>query len=76
MNAWNHTCDIYSSAGPLLTQFGSLGAGPGHFADDPRGVAVSADGTLASITDFVRKRIVVSSLTESGGHDTDATPPT
>ncbi len=74
MNARNHTCDIYSSAGTLLKQFGSLGTGPGQFTDDPRGVAVSADGTLAFITDSGGKRIVVFSLTQSGGHYTNATP--
>ena len=72
MNARNHTCDIYSSAGTLLKQFGSLGTGPGQFTDDPRGVAVSADGTLAFITDSGGKRIEVFSLTQSGGHYTNA----
>jgi sugar lactone lactonase YvrE len=76
MNARNHTCDIYSGGATgndtLIKQFGSQGAGPGQFTDDPRGVAVSADGTLAFVTDSGGKRIVVFNLVQSGGHYTNA----
>lgn len=68
MNARNHTCDIYSSAGTLLLQFGSLGKGNGQFTDDPRGVAISVDGNLAFVTDSGGKRIEAFTLTQAGGH--------
>ena len=74
MNARNHTCDVYNSSGTFLFNFGSLGTGPGQFTDDPRGVAVSADGTLAFVTDSGGKRVVVFSLTQSGGHYSAAAP--
>jgi DNA-binding beta-propeller fold protein YncE len=76
MNARNHTCDIYSGGATgndtLIKQFGSQGTGPGQFTDDPRGVAVSADGTLAFVTDSGGKRIEAFNLVQSGGHYTNA----
>jgi DNA-binding beta-propeller fold protein YncE len=73
MNARDHVCDVYSSSGVLETSFGSLGTGNGQFTDDPRGVAVSFDGTLAFVTDSGGKRIEAFSLTQAGGHYTGAT---
>jgi sugar lactone lactonase YvrE len=63
---------VYSSAGTEELGFGTTGAGNGEFTDDPRGVAVSADGTLAFATDSGGKRVEAFSLTQSGGHYTAA----
>jgi len=73
MDARNHQCDVFDDSGTLLFSFGSLGTGPGQFTDDPRGVAVSADGTLAFVTDSGGKRVEVFSLQSSGGDYTGAT---
>jgi DNA-binding beta-propeller fold protein YncE len=73
MNARDHDCLVFSGAGASLTSFGSLGAGDGMFTADPRGVAVSADGTLAFVTDSGGKRIEVFNLLSSGGDYTGAT---
>ncbi len=73
MNARNHECDVFNDAGTLLFTFGSLGTGPGQFTDDPRGVAVSADGTLAFVTNSGSKRIEVFNLVSSGSDYTSAT---
>ena len=74
MDARNHRCVVFNDAGtPLPFTFGSLGTGPGQFSDDPRGVAVSADGTLAFVTDSGSKRIEVFNLQSSGGDYTGAT---
>ncbi len=73
MDARNHQCDVFNSAGTLLFSFGSLGTEPGQFTDDPRGVAVSADGTLAFVTDSGGKRVEVFNLLSSGGDYTSAT---
>ncbi len=76
MNARNHTCDVYSGGSTgndtLLFQFGSQGTGPGQFTTDPRGVAVSADGTLAFVTDAGGKRIEAFNLTQGATHYTGA----
>ena len=73
MDARNHQCDVFNNAGTLLFSFGSLGTGPGQFTDDPRGVAVSADGTLAFVTDSGGKRVEAFNLLSSGGDYTSAT---
>ena len=73
MDARNHQCDVFDDSGTLLFSFGSLGTGPGQFTDDPRGVAVSADGTLAFVTDSGGKRVEVFNLQASGGDYTGAT---
>ena len=73
MNARDHDCLVFSAAGASLTSFGSLGAGDGMFTADPRGVAVSADGTLAFVTDSGGKRIEAFNLLSSGGDYTGAT---
>ncbi len=73
MDARNHQCDVFNDSGTLLFSFGSLGTGPGQFTDDPRGVAVSADGTLAFVTDSGGKRVEVFNLQASGGDYTGAT---
>jgi len=73
MNARDHECNVYSlseiaaNSAPEIT-FGSLGKGNGQFTDDPRGVAVSADGTMAFVTDSGGDRVEAFSLTQSGGH--------
>ena len=68
MDARNHQCDVFNDAGTLLFSVGNgLGTGPGQFTADPRGVAVSADGTLAFITDAGGKRVEVFNLQSSGG---------
>jgi DNA-binding beta-propeller fold protein YncE len=68
MDARNHQCDVFNNTGTLLFAIGNgLGTGPGQFTDDPRGVAVSADGTLAFITDSGGKRVEVFNLQSSGG---------
>jgi DNA-binding beta-propeller fold protein YncE len=76
MNARNHTCDVFSGGAKgtdkLLFSFGKQGAGPGQFTDDPRGVAVSADGTLAFVTDSGGKRIEAFKLTKGATHYTRA----
>ncbi|MDQ6672881.1 MAG: hypothetical protein M3069_19420 [Chloroflexota bacterium] len=68
MNARNHVVDVYSSAGAFLLEFGGLGKGNGQFTDDPRGIAISADGTLAFATDSGGKRVEAFTVTQSGGH--------
>lgn len=73
MDARNHQCDVFNDAGTLLFSFGSLGTGLGQFTADPRGVAVSADGTLAFVTDSGGKRIEAFTLVSSGGDYTSAT---
>ena len=73
MDARNHQCDVFNEAGALLFSFGSLGTGNGQFTDDPRGVAVSADGTLAFVTDSGSKRVEVFSLQSNGTDYTGAT---
>lgn len=73
MDARNHQCDVFNGAGALLFSFGSLGTGNGQFTDDPRGVAVSADGTLAFVTDSGSKRVEVFSLQSNGTDYTGAT---
>jgi sugar lactone lactonase YvrE len=68
MDARNHQCDVFDDTGTLLFAIGNgLGTGPGQFTADPRGVAVSADGTLAFITDSGGKRVEVFNLQSSGG---------
>jgi len=77
MNARDHECVVYSlndiagNSAPE-TSFGSLGTGNGQFTDDPRGVAVSADGTMAFVTDSGGDRVEVFGLTQSAGHYTGA----
>jgi sugar lactone lactonase YvrE len=69
MNARDHEVDVYTSGGgALITHFGSLGTGPGQFTDDPRGVSVSDDGSLAFVTDSGGKRIEVFSLSGSANN--------
>jgi DNA-binding beta-propeller fold protein YncE len=73
MNARDHECNVYSlgeiaaNSAPEVS-FGSLGTGNGQFTDDPRGVAVSADGTMAFVTDSGGDRVEAFSLSQSGGH--------
>ena len=73
MNARAHECDVFNGAGALLFSFGSQGTGDGQFTNDPRGVAVSADGTLAFVTDSGGKRVEVFTLASSGASYTGAT---
>ncbi len=73
MNARDHQCDVFNSGGSLLFSFGSQGTGDGQFTNDPRGVSVSADGTLAFVTDSGGKRVEVFNLTSSGADYTGAT---
>ncbi len=73
MDARNHQCDVFTDSGTLLFSFGGLGTGNGQFTDDPRGVAVSADGTLGFVTDAGGKRVEVFNLQSSGGDYTGAT---
>ncbi|MGP8159778.1 MAG: hypothetical protein ACLQGJ_00945 [Candidatus Dormibacteria bacterium] len=68
-------CYVYratSTSATLEFGFGKSGTASGEFTDDPRGVAVSADGTLAFATDSGGKRVEVFPLTQSGGHYTSA----
>jgi sugar lactone lactonase YvrE len=73
INARNHECDVFNRAGALLFTFGSQGTGDGQFTNDPRGVSISADGTLAFVTDSGGKRVEAFTLLSSGGDDTGAT---
>jgi len=73
MNARDHECDVFSSAGSLLFTFGSLGTGPGQFTDDPRGVSVSENGNLVFVTDSGGKRVEVFNLQSSGANYSGAT---
>ena len=73
MNARNHECDVFNTSGTLLFTFGSLGTGPGQFTDDPRGVSVSSNGTLAFVTDSGGKRVEVFNLLSSGANYSSAT---
>ena len=73
MNARNHECDVFTSAGTLLFAFGSLGTGNGQFTDDPRGVSVSQNGNLVFVTDSGGKRIEVFTLKSSAGNYISAT---
>ena len=72
MNARAHECDVFNDAGALLFTFGSQGSGDGQFTDDPRGVSVSADGSLAFVTDSGGKRVEAFNLLSSGGDYTGA----
>jgi sugar lactone lactonase YvrE len=73
MNARDHECDVFGSDGTLLFSFGSQGTGDGQFTNDPRGVSVSAGGTMAFVTDSGGKRIEVFALASSGADYTGAT---
>jgi DNA-binding beta-propeller fold protein YncE len=64
---------VYSSAGTLEFGFGVTGSGSGEFTNDPRGVAVSADGSTVFATDSGGDRVEAFTLTQSGGHYTSAT---
>ncbi len=69
MNARDHECDVFNTAGTLLFVLGNgEGTGPGQFSDDPRGVSVSENGSLAFITDSGGKRIEVFNLLSSGSN--------
>ncbi len=63
---------VYSSAGTLEFGFGVTGSGSGEFTNDPRGVAVSADGSTVFATDSGGDRVEAFTLTQSGGHYTSA----
>jgi DNA-binding beta-propeller fold protein YncE len=74
-NKTESECYVYratSSSATLEFGFGSAGKSNGQFTDDPRGVSVSADGTLAFATDSGGKRVEVFNLTQSSGHYTSA----
>jgi tripartite motif-containing protein 71 len=73
MNARNHECDVFSSSGTLLFTFGRQGKGNGQFTDDPRGVSVSQNGSLAFVTDSGGKRIEAFTLASNGTNYTAAT---
>ena len=72
INARVHQCVVFDSAGTVLFTFGSQGTGDGQFSNDPRGIGVSADGTLVFVTDSGGKRVEVFSLQASGGDYTGA----
>lgn len=72
MNARNHQCDVFNSSGTLLFAFGSLGTGNGQFTDDPRGVSVSQNGSIAFVTDSGGKRIEAFTMLSSSGQYTGA----
>ena len=72
MNARNHECDVFSDTGKLLFTFGSQGTGNGQFTDDPRGVSVSQNGSLAFVTDSGGKRVEAFTLTSNGTNYTKA----
>jgi sugar lactone lactonase YvrE len=69
MDARNHQVVIFDSNGNQLATFG----GPSYFTQDPRGIDISADGTMAFATDSGGKRVQVFSLTMSGGQYTGGT---
>jgi DNA-binding beta-propeller fold protein YncE len=77
-NATQHYFYVYSDTAGASTApefgFGGAGSGLGQFSNDPRGIAVTADGTMAFATDSGGDRIEAFMLTQSGGHDTAATP--
>ena len=64
---------VYSSSGVLEFGFGVTGSGNGDFTNDPRGVAVSADGSTVFATNSGGDRVEAFTLTQSGGHYTSAT---
>ena len=70
----HNMCYVYTSSGTELFSFGAAGKGLGQFTTDPRGISVSADGTMAFATDSGGKRIEAFTLTQSGGNYTGATP--
>jgi tripartite motif-containing protein 71 len=51
VNARAHQVVVFSDGGTKLFTFGAGGTGPGEFTDDPRGIAISADGSTAFVTD-------------------------
>ena len=69
----HNMCYVYNSSGTLLFSFGAGGTGPGQFTTDPRGITLSADGTMAFATDSGGKRIEAFTLTQTGGHYSSAT---
>ena len=66
MNARKHECDVYDEHGAFQFKFGSVGKGNGQFTDDPRGVAISADGSLAFVTDSGGHRVEAFSIGPTG----------
>ena len=62
MNSRKHECDVYDEHGTFQFKFGSVGKGPGQFTDDPRGIALSSDGSLAFATDSGSRRVEVFSI--------------
>jgi len=69
----HNMCYVYNSSGTELFSFGAAGTGGGQFTTDPRGISVSADGTMAFATDSGGKRVEVFTLTQSGGNYSGAT---
>ena len=67
MDARNHRVDVFDPSGDLLTSFGGLGTGPGQFTDDPRGVDISSDGTMAFVTNSGGLRIEAFNLQMANG---------
>ena len=63
VNARARQVVVYGSDLVEKLRFGSAGSGPGQFNGDPRGVTVSADGTLAFVTDDGGRRVHVFSAT-------------
>ena len=62
----------YTSSGTLEFGFGVTGSGSGQFTNDPRGVAISADGSTVFATNSGGDRVEAFTLTQSGGHYTSA----
>lgn len=73
MDARNHRVDVFNSSGTLLFSFGGLGTGNGQFTDDPRGIDISSDGTMAFATDSGGNRVEVFNLAMTSGHYSSAT---
>ena len=64
---------VYTSSGTLEFGFGVTGSGSGQFTNDPRGVAVSKDGSMVFATNSGGDRVEAFTLAQSGGHYTSAT---
>jgi DNA-binding beta-propeller fold protein YncE len=74
VNARDREIVVVDIDGVERFRFGSSGTGPGQFSGDPRGIAISADGSLVFVSDDGNHRIQVfdeagNYLTEYGGRD-------
>jgi DNA-binding beta-propeller fold protein YncE len=57
VNARDHQIVVYSPTGTKKFAFGSGGKNDGQFSGDPRGIAITPDGSTVLVTDSLGRRI-------------------